>query len=320
MAILLSIIIPVYNIENYLERCVESILNQNIDNYEILLINDGSLDKSDRICDDLEKKYNNIKTIHKENAGVNTARNQGLDFAKGEYITFIDGDDYIEPDTFKYNLRVLKQNPDIDILQYPEFIVKNNNKKLRDNYPSELIILHEKYTKIKFLIDENKILPGEIWGKIYKRKIWDKVRLREDMQFCEDAYTIINLLDSNYVIGISPYGGYNYIVREGSACSSKFTPKKSRDYTIFKYEFFKKAYKYKIHTDNYWEEAVQAIIDTLILGNKDKEILDIIKNLKKYKSKSSNKTKFRILLNSSQIIIKLKVIYKNVKKLLRNNE
>ena len=97
----ISVIIPVYNVEKYLRICLESILNQNFKGYEIILINDGSTDNSLNICREYEKKYSNIIVINEENSGPSAARNKGLEYAKGKYISFIDSDDELLPNYFK---------------------------------------------------------------------------------------------------------------------------------------------------------------------------------------------------------------------------
>ena len=104
-----SIIVPVYNVEKYVERCIESIIKQSYKNLEIILIDDGSKDNSGKICDEYAEKDNRIKVIHKKNGGLSDARNTGLNIADGEYICFIDSDDYIHKDLVKDNLEKLIQ-------------------------------------------------------------------------------------------------------------------------------------------------------------------------------------------------------------------
>ncbi len=118
---LISIIVPVYNVEQYLEKCVKSIIRQTYKNIEIILIDDGATDSSGKICDKLKLKDNRIKVIHKENGGLSDARNAGLKVAKGEYIGFVDSDDYIKEDMFEtlYNLNK-KYNSEISIVSYYE--------------------------------------------------------------------------------------------------------------------------------------------------------------------------------------------------------
>ena len=100
----ISVIVPVYNTEKFLNNCIESILNQTHKNLEVIIIDDGSTDNSPAICDEYAKKDSRVKVIHKENGGVSSARNAGLDIASGEYIGFIDGDDVIEPDMYHFLL------------------------------------------------------------------------------------------------------------------------------------------------------------------------------------------------------------------------
>lgn len=119
MNIFLSIIIPVYNVEAYLENCLFSILNQNFKEYEILLIDDGSTDNSGKICDNYANKYKNIVVVHQPNLGVSSARNKGLSLAKGKYLHFIDSDGTIDADTYIKNIPILQADTHIDILSFP---------------------------------------------------------------------------------------------------------------------------------------------------------------------------------------------------------
>lgn len=104
---LISVIVPVYNVERYLNRCVDSLINQTYKNLEIILVDDGSTDNSPRICDDYEKKYEAVKVIHKKNGGQSSARNVGIKQASGDYIGFVDSDDWVAIDTYEYLLNVL---------------------------------------------------------------------------------------------------------------------------------------------------------------------------------------------------------------------
>ncbi|MBQ5852329.1 MAG: glycosyltransferase family 2 protein, partial [Lachnospiraceae bacterium] len=99
---MISIVVPVYNVEKYLERCVDSLINQTYENIEILLIDDGSKDNSGQMCDEYANKDSRITVYHKENGGLSDARNYGMDRAKGEYIIFIDSDDYVEPNMMEF--------------------------------------------------------------------------------------------------------------------------------------------------------------------------------------------------------------------------
>lgn len=132
----LSIIIPVYNVENFLRRCVESVENQDIPqtDYEVILVNDGSTDRSGEICSALAGEYANIKLISKENGGLSSARNAGLDVAKGEYVMFVDSDDYIYPDVLKYLLDCCKTN-DLDVCHFYLNVADGNDRTTRAESP-----------------------------------------------------------------------------------------------------------------------------------------------------------------------------------------
>ena len=106
----LSIIIPIYNVERYLNKCIDSVINQNYDDYEVLLIDDGSIDYSGKICDRYSKEYSFIKTFHKSNSGLSDARNYGITRATGEYIIFVDGDDFLQENVLSKIAEYLKQN------------------------------------------------------------------------------------------------------------------------------------------------------------------------------------------------------------------
>ena len=118
-----SIVIPVYNVEKYIERCLKSILNQTLDSIEVIVIDDGSTDNSGKICDEFSTKYKNVKTFHKRNGGVSSARNLGISIAKGEYIGFVDPDDFIHVNMYKELYENAKKvNSDIAICSVNEIL------------------------------------------------------------------------------------------------------------------------------------------------------------------------------------------------------
>lgn len=115
----LSIIVPVYKVRRHLQKCIESILQQTYTDYELILVDDGSPDNCGAICDRYAQECDKVRVIHKKNGGLSSARNAGIAVAKGEYITFVDGDDTVASGTYYYNMHILLSNPDIDILEYP---------------------------------------------------------------------------------------------------------------------------------------------------------------------------------------------------------
>src|SRR5690554_2572883 len=125
---LLSVIIPIYNAEEFLVRCLNSVVNQTYQELEIILINDGSTDNSRSICEEYARIDSRILLLNKKNGGQSSARNAGLDIARGDYITFVDSDDYIDSDTYAVNMDYLIKNKHIEILQFP---FRGNNNTLR---------------------------------------------------------------------------------------------------------------------------------------------------------------------------------------------
>lgn len=173
----ISIIVPVYNVEKYLPRCIDSILAQTYKNIEVILVDDGSPDKCGAICDEYAKKDKCIKVIHKKNGGLSDARNAGINAAMGEYIGFVDSDDYIVPDMYEklYNA-IVKTNSDIAISNFlyvdemGNEIGQNNNLPIYDDVLSGRQILGEKMVEDKFWY------WVVAWNKLYKKSIFDDIR------------------------------------------------------------------------------------------------------------------------------------------------
>jgi len=170
-----SIIIPVYQVEKYLEQCLESVLNQNFNDYEVILIDDGSTDNSGKICDDYASKYSNIEVIHQTNSGPSVARNNGMERANGDYIVFIDSDDYIEPDSFKqFYMELTKSHfPDLLITSFKTIKSSgetNHHDLFLQKYDISAI---NKEQVIKLLFDQSEcVWPS--WRYIVKRKLIEK--------------------------------------------------------------------------------------------------------------------------------------------------
>lgn len=194
---LISVIVPVYNVEKYLPRCIDSILNQTYKNLEIILVDDGSPDNCPAICDEYAQKDSRIKVIHKANGGVSSARNVGLDVATGEYIGFVDSDDWIEPDMYEFLfMRATDYNVDISrcasVWEYgkgrcEEILTDNENENMFLLDGEDLIL-----DLVNGAWDE-----GVVWNKLYKKEIVKNVRFREDIAFCEDCLFNYYVFKSN---------------------------------------------------------------------------------------------------------------------------
>ena len=181
---LISIIIPVYNVEKYVEQCIKSVINQTYKKLEIILVDDGSLDRSGKICDDYAKKDKRIIVIHKKNGGLSDARNKGLDIAKGEYITFIDSDDYVK-NTFIEDLytAITKNNAELSICNINE--VNDKGEIIGNIGFSEDKLIKGKKLLNNFCEDINVIETIVAWNKMYSKEIikdfrYPKGRIHED--------------------------------------------------------------------------------------------------------------------------------------------
>lgn len=209
---LISIIIPVYNVEKYMDKCIESVVNQTYKNLEIILIDDGSTDKSGLICDKWAEKDIRITVIHKSNEGVSNARNIGLEKAKGSYIGFVDSDDYI-----KENMYEILMNKMLDTksdMCFCNFLYVNDNGIIRqsklsynDNNDKKIIMRR---------MFENNNENFAVWNKLIKKECLENVKFEESIKIYEDALFNFECLDKiEKVIFVKDYL-YFYVERENS--------------------------------------------------------------------------------------------------------
>ena len=210
---LISIIVPIYNVENYLRQCLDSILNQTYQNFECLLINDGSPDNSAEICREYVEKDSRFRYFEKENGGVSSARNLGIERSKGQYITFIDSDDWVDSDYLEvlYNA-LIDENADIAISTYKQFNMDDNCYYVHSYQRGYEKRIFEKYQ----LIEELPVLErydqsyGITFGKIISKKALGIIRFNEYTSLCEDMEFWYKLyLVSNKIIYINK-DTYNY--------------------------------------------------------------------------------------------------------------
>lgn len=190
---LISIIVPLYNSEKYLSKCIDSIISQTYKNLEIILINDGSTDNSLNILNKYIKKDKRINLINKENGGASTARNIGLKESKGKYISFIDADDYVEKDYIeKLYESLIKNNADMAICDF--YNVNENNEIILNNSPikSELLTKKDFFKKTTIKDSYYYIVP---WNKLYSRKIIEKIKYPEG-KINEDEFVIHLIVDN----------------------------------------------------------------------------------------------------------------------------
>lgn len=215
---IISVIIPVYNVETYLSNCIESILNQTFREFEIILVNDGSPDNSDKICEDYAKKDSRIRIFHKENGGVSSARNLGIEKSLGKWLTFVDGDDFIEYDSFeKIFSTYLEIDSDIIIARS----YKNNNGKLEECYPFDVNYKGMSFDGIKLNIDKG-YMRGSACGAFYKKTFLTQHNISFPffLKNSEDSIFLMICFINAKKIEFSDIHIYNVNEREGSATRS----------------------------------------------------------------------------------------------------
>ena len=185
----ISVIVPVYNVEQYLERCVDSIINQTYTNLEIILVNDGSTDNSGKLCDELAKKDERIRVIHKENGGLSDARNRGIDEAESDLVGFIDSDDYIDSDMYEVLLKNLN-NTDADLSMCALYDVYNNTPEAQVANKETWELSSEQAIK---MVMEAKILSVTAVNKLYRKSLFSDLKF-EVGKIAEDAFIMVKLL------------------------------------------------------------------------------------------------------------------------------
>jgi len=223
--VMLSIIIPVYQVEETLERCVNSILRQNFSDYEILLIDDGSTDRSPEICEQLEMKDCRIKVYHKKNGGLSDARNYGIERCKGNFITFVDSDDTISDGILQplMNIMLSTQNVDNNVEKSVENYVQNyvdNHVDILEYSVSEHYGHPKKqhYLKLEnriynssldYILKGKAYLHSYAWNKIYRKEIFDDIRFEKGKKF-EDMHNLVKLFRKAGRIQTTDIGNYIY--------------------------------------------------------------------------------------------------------------
>ncbi len=215
---LVSVIVPVYNTENKLKKCINSVTNSSYTNLEIIIVDDGSEEKTALLCNQLKQQDKRIKVIHQKNKGVSCARNKGIDIAKGEYITFVDADDYIDEKMIKVLLTNLrKYDADISMCKYNEIY---RDKKICINKVSEIIKIQEVPNVLIDFFEKNEI-GWNVWGKMYKREIVGTTRFLEGKRTAEDMYFLYQVLKKTKRLVIKENALYNYVKWDTSTMNSK---------------------------------------------------------------------------------------------------
>ncbi|WP_066315239.1 glycosyltransferase [Bacillus sp. FJAT-29814] len=296
----ISIIVPVFNVENFIHDCLKSILNQTFRDFELILVNDGSTDQSGVICDEYAKSDKRITVIHKENGGQSSARNVGIDIATGDFLGFIDSDDWIDKDMYEIlYTKVLETGSDIaacNLMQYNKdstgYLYSNDtNNQIYNRHDA----MHELYL--------NERLTFSPCNKLYKKELFNGIRFKqgsilEDMDF---AYRIIDKVNMLYYTG-QPL--YNYRFNENSTMRKTFSKKRLDEYNVRKD-------MYLFYLENYPEIANEVYAEWFLTG------LMLYINIEKYYQSEKNTYKYLIDVDRKKLRALLsKESYNRKKKIL----
>ena len=226
---LISVIVPIYKVEAYLERCIGSIVNQTYKNLEIILVDDGSPDSCPDICDAWKEKDDRIKVIHKKNGGLSDARNAGMQIMAGTYISYIDSDDWVANDMYEKMMYAIKKNDaDICECQFEKTagIVKSNKEQQTDK-----VTILKKEEALKAVVEE-KINPV-VWNKIYKREIVDQLYFEKGKYNEDEFWTYQAVERAEKIVQIEDVG-YYYFFREDSIINETYLEKYPEIYGVAK--------------------------------------------------------------------------------------
>lgn len=293
---LISVIVPVYKVEKYLEKCIESIIKQTYTNLQIILVDDGSPDNCGKICDEYAKKDSRIEVIHKINGGLSDARNVGINRANGRYIGFVDSDDYIKEDMYEKLINLIKEyDADISICNLYDVIDGNECIRNKDNG------IHE-YSRIdilkEILLDKN--IQSYAWNKLYKKELFDEIKYPIGKKY-EDIGTTFYLFEKCNKIVVTSEPEYYYLKRADSLVNN-VTESTVLDYTeiiIQRYLYTKENIKELKKYNNYY------LAKTLITAHNDIENLENISEEMQQRYKKLYELVLEIIKSNSKDIDEL---------------
>lgn len=274
---IISIIVPIYNVEEYLPKCIDSILNQTYKELEVILVDDGSPDSCGKICDRYAKKDERVKVIHQKNGGLSAARNSGLDCANGEYIGFVDSDDYIEPEMYEKLLEAIIKNKCAMSICNVNYVFEDGkiipkNLKAKDEVFEFADAIREMNTYEKFDMG--------VWSKLFKKELFESIRFPVG-KLSEDFYIMYRIFDRAQKVSYISETLYNYLQRTSSLTRNK----------KINHDFYKAAHDQMVYLDQKYPELsvvghvsyVSAILTVYdyYLKNKVKCPKNFIKNSRK---------------------------------------
>lgn len=233
---IISVIVPVFKVEKYLNKCVKSILEQTFADIEVILVDDGSPDKCPEICDMWAKRDQRVKVIHKKNGGLSDARNAGLEIAKGKFIAFVDSDDWVDLNLYHTLLSILRtSNSDVACCKIAK-VWENENKCLNDEYSGEYRLYDTEAALFELITDGD--IQQVVWNKLYRRSILCNIMFEVGKANEDEFWTYQVLGNANQVVVVD-YVGYYYLQRNGSIMGSTYSIKRldAVDAKVYRQEY-----------------------------------------------------------------------------------
>lgn len=311
---LISVIVPIYNVEKYLLRCVDSIVNQTYKNLEIILVDDGSPDNCPKICDEFAYKDSRIKVIHKKNGGLSDARNAGMNIASGECIVFVDSDDYIDCDMVSKMYNVMMQDGS-DVVSCGVKWVNENDTLIYASKADRDEILFQNDAMYEIIIDGK--LKQHVWNKMYKTKLIRDI-LFEKGKYHEDVFWSYQVFGKAKKTSIIVDSFYCYVQRDNSIMGCGFSSKRL-DVLEANYQRCEYVKKY---FPEYYDAAVSVYMGTCMYqmqcalrSKAEKSVILAIKDNLKYKNKGSA---FNYVKGKQAFWLKFFLIFPKFTCLLRN--
>lgn len=252
-----SIIVPVYNAEKFLRRCVDSILSQEYMDFELILVDDGSKDTSGAICDEYEEVDARVRVIHKENTGVSDSRNRAIDIARGTYLQFLDSDDWMTPDSTKQLVRAAEEhNCDLVIADFYRVVGERLSPK--GDIEEEGVLTKEEFAA-HMMENPADFYYGVLWNKLYRRDIVEKHHLRmdTDINWCEDFMFNLEYIRHAKLIFALHAPIYYYVKTKGSLVSQGASVSKTIKMKLTVFEYYNNFYKHVLDEEDYEKNRLQ---------------------------------------------------------------
>ena len=254
---MVSIIVPIYNAENYLRRCVDSILNQEYTDFELLLVNDGSTDASGDICEEYGDQDPRVIVIQKENTGVSDSRNRALDRARGKYLQFLDSDDWITPDATRLFVRAAEEYG-CDMVISDFYRVVGERLSTKGDIEEEGVLTREEFAA-HMMENPADFYYGVLWNKLYRRDIVEEHNLRmdTDINWCEDFMFNLEYIRYAKVFYALHAPIYYYVKRKGSLASQGINISKTVKMKLNVFEYYNNFYKHVLEEEDYEKNRLQ---------------------------------------------------------------